>query len=69
MLVEQVRKLILDSEFQKYEEDNPERSAFSDLLLLRKSNFDSCPMDKDRRSRLVTLFKSGYQKTGLAKLP
>jgi hypothetical protein len=67
-LVEQVRKLILDSEFQKYEEDFPDRSAFKDLLMIKKTSFDSCPMSKETRTKLVSLFKAGYQKTGLAKI-
>ena len=48
-MVEQVRKLVLDSDFKEFEADFPERSAFKDLLLLKKSKFQSSPMTKETR--------------------
>jgi hypothetical protein len=61
--------MILESEFQKFEEDHVHHSAFKELLIQRKKNFDKSPMTSETRSKLVPLFKSAYQRTGLAKLP
>ena len=43
-LVEKIRTLILDSDFQKFEEDNPGVSVFEELLMVKRRKFEASPL-------------------------
>lgn len=61
--------MIIDSDFHKFEEENPEVSVFQELLLTKQRKFSNSVMSMEKRKELITAFRSVYQRTGLAKLP
>ena len=69
VIVDKIRNLILDSDFQKFEEENPDLSVFQELLLTKQRKFDKSSMSMEKRKDLIQQFRTVYQRTGLAKLP
>ena len=44
-------------------------NAFSELLLTKPKNFAKSALKSDQRNKMLTIFRTCYQRTGLAKLP
>lgn len=61
--------MIIDSDFQKFEQDNLDCSCFQELLLTKKKNFETSIMLIDHRKELFKQFRTIYKRTALAKLP